>query len=172
MPARILLHGMAGTTTCVAGLTAGDWNDLTRQAQFLIDLEFLTRYTNPTDTPNETACVYTRSPPYLQEIACQFPWVHFYAFSHPAPPVDTGEDYDPAQPDMVKDTGFTLHTEHNKTVSPFEFSKDSAVTLSRSRGGSSAESRVVMICHGETSMRQVHAQLSRASPHNASLVLA
>jgi hypothetical protein len=77
MPARILEHGRAGTTDCV-GLEGGTWNDVSVQGQFLIDLEFLTRYSHP----SSGTCVYCKSPPYLAEIAAQFPWLHFYAYQH------------------------------------------------------------------------------------------
>jgi hypothetical protein len=140
----------------------GEWSDLTMQGQFLMDLEFLTLYTQPprsqqtqTMIMTETACVYTQTPPYLRQIASQFPWVHFYGFKD-----GSGEDYDPDQPGVTWTTRTTLQTEHNRTVSPFEFSKDSAITLSKAKEAQS-EHRLVMICHGETDMRQavLHALL-------------
>ena len=150
MPPRTLLHGSAPTIFGGVPMKVGEWSDLTPQAQFLIDLEFLTRYTQPT-AEGETACVYARSPSYLFEIACQFPWVHFYAFRHKA------DEYDPARPAVFSsvDSDITQQTEHNRTTSPYEFSKDGAITLSQARGPSSTGRRLVMICHGESSMRQV-----------------
>lgn len=138
-----------------AARATGKWSDLTVQAQFLIDLEFLTRYTQPGgDAEGETSCVYTQSPPYLREIACQFPWVHFYAFRH-SQPIPVADEYDPARPSLLTllDSDFTQQTEFNRTTSPYEFSKEAAVTLSQSRGA--PNQRLVMICHGENSMRQL-----------------
>ena len=142
----------------------GCWADLSVQAQFLIDLEFLTRYTSPIQQQPashgmtvDTACVYTKCPPYLFQLSCQFPWVHFYAFSAPASPEgeEESDTYDPDQPDIVTRTMPTLHTEYNRTVSPFEFSKDSAITLSKAKESRPTQNKVVMICHGESSTRQL-----------------
>ena len=138
-------------------LTDGKWSDLSATAQFLLDLEFLTHHTQPGQPggASEVACVYTRTPPYLQQIAYQFPWVHFYGFQHRTEePEDEGEEYDPDRPAVRWTSQATLHTEHNRTVSPFEFSKDSAVTLSKAKEAR-PEHRLVMICHGETETRQV-----------------
>ena len=153
MPQRVLAHKRAPTTeTGMQGMTAGQWADVSQEGQFLIDLEFLTLHTQPPvagkQQHTETACVYTQSPSYLVQIACQFPWVHFYCFRHR---VEGDElEYDPERPAVRR----TLQTEHNRTTSPFEFSKDSAITLSKAKEAR-PEHRLVMICHGETEMRQV-----------------
>ena len=136
-------------------MTAGAWSDLSLEAQFLTDLEFLMRHTQPTGPKGghpDTACVYTRTPVYLREIAYQFPWVHFYAFSHNTPAEQ--DVYDPAEPSMVKAAPPSLVTEHNRTTSPFEFSKDSTVTLSQAKAAKDAH-QLVMICHGESLSRQL-----------------
>ena len=144
-------------------MSDGTWWDLTTQGQFLMDLEFLSQYTAPPDRSShgavtEIACVYTRCPPYLVQIACQFPWVHFYGFQFRCPEEEA--EYDPEQPAVRRTSLMTLHTEHNRTVSPFEFSKDSAVTLSKAKEARPTH-RLVMICHGETETRQavLHAML-------------
>lgn len=93
MPLRVLQHGFAGTTESV-GLEAGKWSDVAVHGQFLLDLEFLLRCAPASGT---ASCVYCKSPPYLREIALQFPWIHFYVFEH-AHPVP---EYDPAQPAMA-----------------------------------------------------------------------
>jgi hypothetical protein len=165
MAPRVLAHRRAPTTELGRSrLTDGKWSDLSATAQFLLDLEFLTHHTQPAGQGGggtEIACVYTRTPPYLQQIAYQFPWVHFYGFQHRTEEPDEGGEYDPERPAVVRwTTQATLHTEHNRTVSPFEFSKDSAVTLSRAKEAR-PEHRLVMICHGETETRQavLHALL-------------
>ena len=138
-----------------AARVTGKWSDLTVQGQFLLELEFLSRYTQPCgDVDSETACVYTQSPPYLCDIACQFPWVHFYAFRH-SRPIPVADEYDPDIPSLLGllQSDFTQQTNLNMTTSPYEFSKEGAVTLSQSRGA--PNQRLVMICHGETSMRQL-----------------
>ena len=155
MPARVLSHREAPTASGGTGITPGAWSDLSTEAQFLIDLEFLTRHTQPSGAKGshpETACVYTRAPVYLREIAYQFPWVHFYGFSHNTAPAQ--DEYDPAEPAMVKAAPPSLVTEHNRTTSPFEFSKESAVTLSQAKAAKDAH-RLVMICHGESLARQL-----------------
>lgn len=93
MSFRTLQHGFFGSTPSV-GLETGTWDDVATHGQFLIDLEFLLRHCPRTGT---ASCVYCKSPAYLQEIAQQFPWVHFFVFEHrPEPP-----EYDPAQPNLV-----------------------------------------------------------------------
>lgn len=159
MTSRVLNHGNAPTATGGAGtMTEGVWSDLSVQGQFLVDLEFLTRHTQPSGAkggPPETACVYTKAPSYLKEIACQFAWVHFYAFSHGSKvEEEEDEEYDPAAPGLVKAVPASLVTEHNRTTSPYEFSKDSAVTLSQAKAARDAN-RLVMICHGESETRQL-----------------
>jgi hypothetical protein len=163
MPQRVLTHRRAPTTETVPhGMTDGQWSDVSRQGQFLMDLEFLTLHTQPPATGRqqhtEVACVYTQSPPYLVQIACQFPWVHFYCFKYREP--EEEDEYDPERPAVRKTKLMTLQTEHNRTVSPFEFSKDSAITLSKAKEAR-PEHRLVMICHGETETRQavLHALL-------------
>lgn len=100
MPVRTLQHGFFGTTQSV-GLEAGTWDDVSPHGQFLIDLEFLLRYSPRSGT---ASCVYCKSPRYLKEIAQQFPWIHFYVFEHkPEEP-----DYDPAQPGIVCSSPFTV----------------------------------------------------------------
>jgi hypothetical protein len=138
----------------------GYWNDISEQGQFLLEMEFLTRHMPPAQNRTkptvvaEMACVYTQSPPYLVQIAQQFPWIHFYAFQHMAT-TQGGDEYDPAQPDLVRATYPSLQTELNRTTSPFEFSKDSAITLSRVKEDRPDQRRLVMICHGETPTRQL-----------------
>ncbi len=137
-------------------MTPGQWKDITEQGQFLLDLEFLSRQTHPGEgrvRPTViavTACVYTQSPSYLNEIAHQFPWVHFYAFRHS---VDGGE-YDPDQPALASPC--TIQTDRNKTTSTLPFTKESAVALSRVKEDDpSGTHRLVLICHGETLVQQL-----------------
>lgn len=173
MPTRVLDHRNAPTTslmqflsshseggsssTPVPSMHTGKWSDLSIEGQFLIDLEFLTRYTQPappTSRFTDTACVYTKCPPYLLLLSYQFPWIHFYAFAASEQTPEKNE-YDPEEPDLVTKTMPTLHTEYNRTVSPYEFSKESAVTLSKAKEARPAQNKVVMICHGETATRQL-----------------
>ena len=167
MPARVLAHEQAPTSKPLPqGMleSPGVWRDVSPQGQFLLDAEFLTRNTAPPPMKTkptvvaDTACVYTTCPSYLKEISQQFPWVHFFAFNCPVswqtPAAATGE-YDPAQPELVTETCPTLQTELNRTTSPYEFSKDSALTLSRTNEADPTRHRLVMICHGETAVRQM-----------------
>jgi hypothetical protein len=145
MPLRILQHGFAGTTASV-GLEPGRWADVAQHGQFLIDLEFLLRYGPRSGT---ASCVYCKSPPYLSQLAHQFPWIHFYVFEHkPEMP-----EYDPAQPECVSSTAPTVQVEFNRTMSCLEFTKDMARTMGE-RGARERES-LLMICHGQDSVRQL-----------------
>jgi hypothetical protein len=159
---RVLRHREAPSTELPQGaLLDISWEQLSPQAQFLIDFEFLTQHTKPPEGNvgmTEVACVYTRCPPYLPQIACQFPWVHFYGFQFRCPE-EEGE-YDPEHPGVRRTSLMTLHTEHNRTISPFELTKETAVTLSKARDAR-PEHRLVMICHNESETRQavLHAML-------------
>ena len=97
---RVLQHGFAATTPSV-GLEPGKWGDVSLHGQFLMDLEFLLRFCPRSGT---ASCVYCRSPPYLQEIAQQVPWIHFYVFEHKHKPAE----YDPAQPDLACSAPLTV----------------------------------------------------------------
>ncbi len=92
MPQRVLTHTSAATVESV-GLEDGKWSDIPAHGQFLLDLEFLTRYTQVSGG----LCVYCKAPSYLPEIACLFPWLHFYVYEHMPEP----EDYDPSQPELA-----------------------------------------------------------------------
>ena len=58
MPLRVLQHGFAGTMPSV-GLEPGKWADVAQHGQFLMDLEFLLRYSPRSGTGS---CVYCKSP--------------------------------------------------------------------------------------------------------------
>lgn len=173
MQSRVLAHGRAPRSTHNTNAktqgesdssderdaTPGYWCDLSRDAQFLIDLEFLSRHSSSpaqvsaSKRPDiETSCVYTQHPPYLDEMARRFPWIHFYTFVRPMSEID---DYDPAQPSIVKSMDFTLQTDQNKTTSPFRFDKDSATILSKTKQTKPEQQTLLMICHGESSVRQM-----------------
>ena len=79
------------------GLEAGTWSDVATHGQFLIDLEFLTRYTRAICNSGGGRCIYYKEPRYLPEIASLFPWLHFYAYQHVPDP----QDYDPTQPEIT-----------------------------------------------------------------------
>lgn len=169
MPQRILQHGNAPTSSTTAlPLEPGTWTDIPEQGQFLLDLEFLARHTHPEPRDKtkptviaESACVYTTSPPYLTEIARQFPWVHFFAFQHVFHSPDDDE-YDPTRPAaLMRITGPSYQTEHNRTMSCSEIDRASIVTLSRVKEDSPDTRKLVLICHGESSTRQLmlHAAL-------------
>ena len=145
MPLRILQHGAAGSTKSV-GLETGRWADVAQHGQFLMDLEFLLRYSPRSGT---ASCVYCRSPPYLAEIAQQFPWIHFYVFEH-RPPLP---EYDPAQPGVACSAPLSVQVEFNKTMSCMEFTKDMARMMG-DRGNKERES-LLLICHGQDSVRQL-----------------
>lgn len=146
MPLRVLQHGFAGTTPSV-GLETGRWSDVRTHGQFLMDLEFLLRYGPKSGT---ASCVYCKSPPYLTEIAQQFPWIHFYVFEHKPPPP---AEYDPAEPSLVCSAPLTVQVEYNKTTSCMEFTKDMARTMGE-RGARERES-LLMICHGQDVVKQL-----------------
>ena len=84
-------HGFAPTVDNF-GLEHGVWADIEPQGQFLLDVEFIMRYSTPTEG---ASCVYCNTPRYLKDIAAHFPWIHFYAYSSPLVPQ---EDYDPVSP--------------------------------------------------------------------------
>jgi hypothetical protein len=148
MPTRVLQHGFAPTAENY-GLEAGKWQDVAVHAQFLMDLEFLTRYTNPTGA----SCIYWRSPPYLREIASQFPWVHFYSYQHPEPEQHTNEEggveYNPERPQMAPNTPLV---EGNMTSTAIELTNNIARRLGENGGNTSSR---VMICHGADHDRQL-----------------
>lgn len=157
----------------------GRWTDIQEQGQFLLELEFLTRHTHPEPRDKtkptviaESACVYTTSPPYLVEIARQFPWVHFFAFQHVFAVVSGGSDaggseYDPAQPSaLVRITGPSYQTEHNRTMSVDPIDKESITTLSRVKEDKPAHRGLVLICHGETPTRQLMLHSALRADHS------
>ena len=144
MPARILQHGFAPVLdNC--GLETGTWNDMPIHAQFLIDLEFLMRYTPPTGA----SCFYCKSPPYLKEIASYFPWIHFYAYQHQEKQEEP--EYDPAQPQLVTAVPPSVTVQDNMTTAVYEFTQEIAVRLSLHQSTANR----VMICHGIGSTRQL-----------------
>jgi hypothetical protein len=149
MPSRVLQHGFAATTES-AGLEPGTWADVSLHGQFLLDLEFLLRCA---PTSGTASCLYCKSPPYLKEIAQQFPWIHFYAFEHtyPAP------EYDPAQPLITTASQLTVQVDFNRTMSSDKFTKDMARTMGE-RCARDRES-LLLICHGQDSMRQIALQV-------------
>lgn len=162
---RVLQHGFAATTPSV-GLEPGKWGDVKLHGQFLIDLEFLLRYGPRSGT---ASCVMCKSPPYLLELAHQFPWIHFYVFEHTAKP----DEYDPANPEMVCSTPSTVQVhagtpasverpikpvfcpqvEFNRTTSGMQFTKEMARTMGE-RSGRERES-LLMICHDQDPIRQL-----------------
>ena len=145
MPVRILQHGFAPHLDSY-GLETGSWNDMPVHAQFLIDLEFLMRYTNPSGA----SCFYCKSPPYLKEIASYFPWIHFYAYQHQERPEETDE-YDPAQPQIVTAVPPSVTVHDNMTTAVYEFTQEIALRLSLYQSTANR----VMICHGIGSTKQL-----------------
>lgn len=155
MPTRVLQHRFAPTTDGVIGMEPGAWSDMSVQGQFLIDLEFLMRYA----PPNGVSCVYTKSPSYLEPLAAQLPWIHFYAYEHNK----QADEYDPASPAFVCAAPVSLETRQNMTTSPEEFTKEDA----RAMGGRSMASgapTILMICHEAGAIKQLalHALLRPA----------
>lgn len=148
MPLRVLQHGFAATTPSV-GLEPGKWDDVGLHGQFLLDLEFLLRYGPRSGT---ASCIVCKSPPYLLELAHQFPWIHFYVFEH-KPIKKSEEEYDPAQPELVCSAPLTVQVEYNRTTSGMEFTKEMARTMG-DRSGRERES-LLMICHGLDPIRQL-----------------
>lgn len=161
MPIRVLAHGNAATMDSV-GLLPGTWDDIPSQGQFLIDVEFLTRYTQSSGG----MCVYCKYPSYLPEIAALFPWLHFYVYGHTTDP----EVYDPSQPDMSSPvtvqvrysntqkqksvTGTNLIRiithRYNMTISQHEYTKEMARVMGENR-----HSTRTLICHGVDPLRQL-----------------
>lgn len=157
MPVRVLQHGFSPATDNY-GMEPGNWNDLDVQAQFLIDLEFLMRYTTLGGTGS---CVYCKSPPYLTEIASHFPWLYFYAYDHVEPANSIGscssnpdEEYDPDRPEIILPSlsaPLTVQVHGNVTTAAYEFTKE----VARKLGENSRSASRVMICHGADSPRQL-----------------
>jgi hypothetical protein len=147
MPVRVLKHGNAPTLEGVA-LEPGTIKDVQPQGLFLVDLEFLTRY-----TARGANCVYVNSPSYLPQIAEQFPWVHFHAFSHvfPLPEPEPGEEYSPEKPDIQGWGAVTMQTHGNITRSSLPYNRENA----RVSGDRMAGGLLVLICHGEDPSRQL-----------------
>lgn len=145
MPMRVLQHGFAPTVENY-GLEPGRWQDIPAYAQFLMDLEFLMRYTPPTGG----SCIYCRSPPYLKEIASQFPWIHFYAYQHTDPPPEDME-YDPERPQIICNAPMTVQVHGNTTTAAMEFTNNVARRLGENHGHASR----VMICHGSDHTHQL-----------------
>ena len=149
MPLRVLEHGQAGTMESV-GLEPGTWADVALQGQFLLDLEFILRCA---PTSGTASCIYCQSPPYLDHIAMQFPWIHFYVFGHVCP----APEYDPAQPELACSGPLTVQVAFNKTTSCLDFTKDMARTMGE-RCARDRES-LLMICHGQDPIRQMALQV-------------
>lgn len=144
---RVLQHGFAPTVDNY-GLEPGNWDDLPVHAQFLLDLEFLMRYTTPTGA----SCIYSRSPPYLKEIASQFPWIHFYAYEHTEPKChDVDCEYDPERPEILCIAPLTIQVQGNTTTAAMELTNNIARRLGENSGYCSR----VMICHGSNHARQL-----------------
>ena len=116
-------------------------------ARFLVDTEFLMRYAPPWGV----ACVYCKSPPYLELLAAQFPWIHFYVYEHTQ---RTMADYDPAAPALLSECPISLETRLNMTMSPLELTKQDARTMG-DRSMTAGAQTLLMICHGEGSVRQL-----------------
>lgn len=148
MPVRVLQHGFAPTIDKF-NLEPGAWKDIPIHAQFLIDLEFLTRYTSPSGA----SCIYSRSPPYLKEIASQFPWVHFYAYDYTEPNHDT--EYDPERPKILCDVPLKIQVRNNTTTAAMELTN----TIARRLGENCGNCNRVMICHESTQSRQLCLQV-------------
>jgi hypothetical protein len=154
MPVRILQHGFAPVTDGTCGLETGAWSDMPMHAQFLIDLEFLMRYTSP---PTGASCFYCKSPSYLQEIASYFPWIHFYAYQHQERQASSSADdeeppeYDPAQPQLVTPVPPSVTVQDNRTTATCEFTQEIASRLSQFQSNANR----VMICHGVGSTKQI-----------------
>jgi len=149
MPLRILQHGFAATTPSV-GLETGKWEDVSVHGQFLIDLEFLMRYGPRTGT---ASCIFCKSPPYLMELAHQFPWIHFYVYEYKPVKGKEEEEYDPAQPELICSAPLTVQVEFNRTMSILEFSKEMARTIGNCPGRE--REHMLLICHGLDPVRQL-----------------
>lgn len=149
MAFRILNHKAAGSLT-ETSLEPARWADLPAHAQFLLDVEFLTRCSPASGT---ASCIFCKSPSYLNEIAQLFPWIYFYAYehSHDVP------EYDPAEPCLTSAVPVTVQVQANKTTSALELTKDMARTL----GDRSAREResLLLICHDLDPIRQLALQV-------------
>lgn len=148
MPTRTLQHRFAPSTDGSIGMEPGGWEDMSVQARFLVDLEFLTRYAPPWGV----ACLYCKSPAYLPHLAAQFPWIHFYGYEHA--PANQEPEYDPSAPALVSEVPITTETRLNMTVSPLEFTKEDARTMG-ARSMAAGAQTLLMICHGAGSIRQL-----------------
>lgn len=143
MPTRVLQHGFAPTVDNY-GLETGTWEDMPLHAQFLLDLEFLMRYAPRTSA----SCLYARSPPYLKEIASQFPWIHFYVYQHKD---QHPLEYDPDRPEMLGDSPPTIQVHGNTTTAAMELTNN----IARRLGENHEHCSRVMICHGLDPIRQL-----------------
>ncbi len=138
MPIRVLQHKNAPQSENVF-LEPGRWGDMPIPGQMLTDIEFLTRFTPPTGA----SCIYVQSPPYLKDIACLFPQIHFFAYQQA--PSDT---YDPERPECAH---VIVQVRQNTTITEIELTPSIASQLAASGSGTSR----LMICHGKSNERQL-----------------
>lgn len=141
MPIRVLSHGEASRSSGVR-LTPGSVRDVPVSDQFLLDLEFLGRYTE-----TGVSCLYTTRPAYLGTIAKHFPWLHFYAYG-----CDMGSEYDPGEPCMQGCGPLSVEVRGNITYCTEPFTRELALSIGRRDRQCNP---MVMVCHGETPDRQL-----------------
>jgi hypothetical protein len=139
MPTRTLLHGEAPSCTGASLSPASFATDVDVRGQFLIDLEFLSRY-----TLQNFVCVYAKEPGYLKHLARLFPWVHFHAYE-----AGMAGTYDPDHWAMV--SALTAETSGNVTRWGQPLSKDVAMIY----GGRERAQSLVVVCHGQTLEQQL-----------------
>lgn len=132
MPQRLLKHGCAPSCTGAVLQPGSFARDVHIRGQFLIDLEFLSRY-----TLSQFTCVYVRDAPYVDGLAGLFPWVHFQVYG--CEPVC---EYDPEQPDCW--SGVTAEARGNVTRWHHGFSRAQAGAC----GARPRAQSLVLICHG------------------------
>ena len=142
MPVRVLEHGFAPTVDNF-GLEHGVWGDIAPQGQFLLDVEFIMRYSTPTEG---ASCIYCHTPSYMRDIAAHFPWIHFFGYS--SPPVQ--EDYDPVSP--CWSSVMTSEVKGNITTTMTEFTTAVARRLGDDQ---TAGQNRIFVCHGESMCHQL-----------------
>ena len=132
MPTRVLAHGTAPSCTG-ADLEPGVFEtDVQPRGQFLIDLEFLSRY-----TLSGFVCVYAREPAYMEALAGLFPWLHFHVYE-----ARQESEYDPEHAAMF--SAVTAATKGNVTRWSGKLDKAMAVVY----GGRERGQSLVLVCHG------------------------
>lgn len=139
MPQRLLNHGHAPSCTGVV-LSPGNFaRDVQVRGQFLIDFEFLSRY-----TLDKFTCVYAKDASYLDKLAGLFPWVNFEVYG-----CEPLCEYDPVE--HFLSSPVTSETRHNVTRWHQSFTR----VEGQAWGTRPHAQSLVLVCHGLDATHQL-----------------